>query len=74
MKEFDVKFTFWTYLTVRVMIGVIGGTAFAMFEGNFQYYHLIFLILGPHFNIKKKKNARIIGKLHKISEEVLKKI
>lgn len=32
-KEFDVKFTFWTYLTVRVMIGVIGGTAFAMFEG-----------------------------------------
>ncbi len=34
-KEFDVKFTFWMYLTVRVMIGVIGGTAFAMFEGNF---------------------------------------
>lgn len=33
-KEFDVKFTFWTYLTVRLLIGVIGGTAFAMFEGN----------------------------------------
>lgn len=48
MKEFDVKFTFWMYLTVRVMIGVIGGTAFAMFEGNFQCYHLIFLILVPH--------------------------
>ncbi|XP_065202494.1 major facilitator superfamily domain-containing protein 6-A-like isoform X2 [Planococcus citri] len=32
-KEFDVQFTFWTYLTVRLMIGVIGGTAFAMFEG-----------------------------------------
>ncbi|KAI5748555.1 hypothetical protein M8J76_000134 [Diaphorina citri] len=31
--EFDVSLTFWTYLIIRVLIGIIGGTAFAMFEG-----------------------------------------
>ncbi|XP_047530500.1 uncharacterized protein LOC125066465 [Vanessa atalanta] len=31
--ELDPSFTFWTYLAVRVFIGIIGGTAFAMFEG-----------------------------------------
>lgn len=31
--EIDPAFTFWTYLAVRVFIGIIGGTAFAMFEG-----------------------------------------
>ncbi|XP_072940582.1 uncharacterized protein [Epargyreus clarus] len=31
--ELDPAFTFWTYLAVRVFIGIIGGTAFAMFEG-----------------------------------------
>ncbi|XP_014207853.1 uncharacterized protein LOC106638959 [Copidosoma floridanum] len=31
--EYDVSFTFWCYLCVRVFIAMIGGTAFAMFEG-----------------------------------------
>nr|CAD7403474.1 unnamed protein product [Timema cristinae] len=31
--EYDVNLTFWVYLLVRVFIGMIGGTAFAMFEG-----------------------------------------
>nr|CAD7448165.1 unnamed protein product [Timema bartmani] len=31
--EYDVKLTFWLYLLVRVFFGMIGGTAFAMFEG-----------------------------------------
>ncbi|KAL4712762.1 hypothetical protein ACJJTC_008059 [Scirpophaga incertulas] len=31
--ELDPTFTFWAYLAVRVFIGIIGGTAFAMFEG-----------------------------------------
>ncbi|XP_026758900.2 uncharacterized protein LOC113518264 [Galleria mellonella] len=31
--ELDPAFTFWVYLAVRVSIGIIGGTAFAMFEG-----------------------------------------
>ncbi|XP_022822081.1 uncharacterized protein LOC111353335 [Spodoptera litura] len=31
--ELDPAFTFWAYLAVRVFIGIIGGTAFAMFEG-----------------------------------------
>lgn len=32
-KEFNVSLTFWSYLVIRVFIGMIGGTAFAMFEG-----------------------------------------
>ncbi|KAJ9578796.1 hypothetical protein L9F63_005004, partial [Diploptera punctata] len=32
-EEFDVSLTFWSYLVIRVFIGMIGGTAFAMFEG-----------------------------------------
>lgn len=36
VKEYDVQFTFWMYLTVRVLIGIISGTAFAMFEGLFS--------------------------------------
>ncbi|XP_034242969.1 major facilitator superfamily domain-containing protein 6-B-like [Thrips palmi] len=31
--EVDPSFTFWMYLIVRVFVGVIGGTSFAMFEG-----------------------------------------
>ncbi|XP_045778089.1 uncharacterized protein LOC123875991 [Maniola jurtina] len=31
--ELDPSLTFWAYLAVRVFIGIIGGTAFAMFEG-----------------------------------------
>ncbi|CAH2050547.1 unnamed protein product, partial [Iphiclides podalirius] len=31
--ELDPIFTFWAYMAVRVFIGIIGGTAFAMFEG-----------------------------------------
>ncbi|XP_053619489.1 uncharacterized protein LOC128680397 [Plodia interpunctella] len=31
--EIDPVFTFWIYLAVRVFIGIISGTAFAMFEG-----------------------------------------
>lgn len=33
IKELNVKLTFWSYLAVRVFIGMISGTAFAMFEG-----------------------------------------
>ncbi|XP_046981061.1 major facilitator superfamily domain-containing protein 6-like [Schistocerca americana] len=32
-RELDVRLTFWLYLSIRVFIGIIGGTAFAMFEG-----------------------------------------
>ncbi|KAJ8683434.1 hypothetical protein QAD02_019226 [Eretmocerus hayati] len=31
--EFNVSLTFWSYLAIRVFISMIGGTAFAMFEG-----------------------------------------
>ncbi|KAK0172204.1 hypothetical protein PV328_005551 [Microctonus aethiopoides] len=31
--EYNVQLTFWLYLGIRVFIGIIGGTAFAMFEG-----------------------------------------
>lgn len=31
--EYDIRLTFWLYLVIRVFIGIIGGTAFAMFEG-----------------------------------------
>nr|XP_033331623.1 uncharacterized protein LOC117223459 [Megalopta genalis] len=31
--EFNVRLTFWLYFVIRVFIGVIGGTTFAMFEG-----------------------------------------
>ncbi|XP_017782845.1 PREDICTED: uncharacterized protein LOC108567096 [Nicrophorus vespilloides] len=31
--EVDVNVTFWSYLAVRVFIGIIGGTAYTMFEG-----------------------------------------
>ncbi|XP_075232468.1 uncharacterized protein LOC142330866 isoform X2 [Lycorma delicatula] len=31
--EYDIRLTFWLYLIVRVFIGMISGTAFAMFEG-----------------------------------------
>lgn len=30
---YDPQLTFWIYLVIRVFIGIIGGTAFAMFEG-----------------------------------------
>lgn len=33
VEELDIKVTFWSYLSVRVFIGMISGTAFAMFEG-----------------------------------------
>ncbi|PSN42174.1 hypothetical protein C0J52_09851 [Blattella germanica] len=32
-QEYDISLTFWTYLVIRVFIGMISGTAFAMFEG-----------------------------------------
>ncbi|XP_059482974.1 major facilitator superfamily domain-containing protein 6-like [Neocloeon triangulifer] len=32
-KVYDPSLTFWFYLGVRVLIGIISGTAFAMFEG-----------------------------------------
>lgn len=35
--EYDVPLTFWTYLSVRVFIGMISGTAFAMFEGKLLF-------------------------------------
>lgn len=35
--EYDVPLTFWTYLSVRVFIGMISGTAFAMFEGKLHF-------------------------------------
>uniref|UniRef100_A0A1B6CUD4 Major facilitator superfamily (MFS) profile domain-containing protein n=1 Tax=Clastoptera arizonana TaxID=38151 RepID=A0A1B6CUD4_9HEMI len=31
--EYDIRLTFWIYLVIRVFIGMISGTAFAMFEG-----------------------------------------
>ncbi|XP_020290838.1 major facilitator superfamily domain-containing protein 6 [Pseudomyrmex gracilis] len=31
--EHNVSLTFWLYLVIRVFIGIIGGTTFAMFEG-----------------------------------------
>lgn len=31
--EYNVRLTFWLYLVIRVFIGIIGGTTFAMFEG-----------------------------------------
>lgn len=31
--ELDMQLTFWTYLLVRVFIGIVSGTAFSMFEG-----------------------------------------
>ncbi|KAG7205834.1 hypothetical protein KM043_007775 [Ampulex compressa] len=31
--EYNVSLTFWLYLAIRVFIGIIGGTTFAMFEG-----------------------------------------
>ncbi|XP_003695686.1 uncharacterized protein LOC100872700 isoform X1 [Apis florea] len=31
--EYNVGMTFWLYFAIRVFIGVIGGTTFAMFEG-----------------------------------------
>lgn len=33
MVEYNVGVTFWMYFAIRVFIGVIGGTTFAMFEG-----------------------------------------
>ncbi|KAK7863740.1 hypothetical protein R5R35_011144 [Gryllus longicercus] len=32
-EELDVDLTFWLYMSIRVLIGIVGGTAFAMFEG-----------------------------------------
>ncbi|XP_023714958.1 uncharacterized protein LOC111868499 [Cryptotermes secundus] len=32
-ETYDISLTFWSYLAIRVFIGMIGGTAFAMFEG-----------------------------------------
>lgn len=31
--ELDMQLTFWSYLLVRVFIGIVSGTSFAMFEG-----------------------------------------
>lgn len=31
--ERDMRLTFWSYLVVRVFIGIVSGTSFAMFEG-----------------------------------------
>nr|XP_023014442.1 major facilitator superfamily domain-containing protein 6-like [Leptinotarsa decemlineata] len=31
--ELDMTVTFWSYLSVRVFVGIISGTSFAMFEG-----------------------------------------
>ncbi|KAL6420553.1 hypothetical protein ACFW04_014879 [Cataglyphis niger] len=31
--EYNISLTFWLYLIIRVFIGIIGGTTFAMFEG-----------------------------------------
>lgn len=33
LMEKNMRLTFWSYLVVRVFIAMIGGTAFAMFEG-----------------------------------------
>jgi MFS family permease len=32
-ETYDISLTFWSYMAIRVFIGMIGGTAFAMFEG-----------------------------------------
>ncbi|KAK4871463.1 hypothetical protein RN001_015587 [Aquatica leii] len=32
-KDLDIDLTFWSYLAVRVFIGMVSGTAFAMYEG-----------------------------------------
>lgn len=32
-RELDMSLTFWSYLSIRVFVGIISGTAFAMFEG-----------------------------------------
>ncbi|VEN58323.1 unnamed protein product [Callosobruchus maculatus] len=31
--ELDTSLTFWSYLSIRVFVGIISGTSFAMFEG-----------------------------------------
>uniref|UniRef100_A0AAR5PVE4 Major facilitator superfamily (MFS) profile domain-containing protein n=1 Tax=Dendroctonus ponderosae TaxID=77166 RepID=A0AAR5PVE4_DENPD len=31
--EMDMQLTFWSYLAIRVFIGIVSGTSFAMFEG-----------------------------------------
>ncbi|XP_047510240.1 uncharacterized protein LOC125053078 [Pieris napi] len=31
--DIDPSFTFWSYMALRVLIGIIGGTSFALFEG-----------------------------------------
>lgn len=31
--EYDMSLTFWSYLAVRVLVGIFSGTSFAMFEG-----------------------------------------
>jgi hypothetical protein len=31
--ELDMSLTFWSYLVIRVFIGIVSGTSFAMFEG-----------------------------------------
>lgn len=31
--ELDMQVTFWSYLVIRVFIGIVSGTSFAMFEG-----------------------------------------
>ncbi|KAJ8983093.1 hypothetical protein NQ317_007135 [Molorchus minor] len=31
--ELDMALTFWTYLCIRVFVGIVSGTSFAMFEG-----------------------------------------
>lgn len=33
LQELDMQLTFWSYLVVRVFIGIVSGTSFAMFEG-----------------------------------------
>ncbi|XP_031336039.1 uncharacterized protein LOC116165602 isoform X2 [Photinus pyralis] len=33
LKDVDITVTFWAYLAVRVFIGMVGGTAYAMYEG-----------------------------------------
>jgi len=30
---YNTRLTFWSYMAIRVFVGIIGGTAFAMFEG-----------------------------------------
>lgn len=31
--EMDMQLTFWSYLVIRVFVGIVSGTSFAMFEG-----------------------------------------